>query len=151
MTVAGLLMWGFSLTRGRVYRLQMLLALASAVILGSESRGTRDHILLSQIWDFPFRCLLGLAGLSWKYSTPPPHGIVQSHTYMWQYKDAVRTSQETHYFSITKTHRLVLFREVIAAYCENHMEHINTLCEQNVETLYIRIQSVPRRKHITSP
>jgi hypothetical protein len=25
------------------------------VFLGSESRGTRGHILLSQIWDFPFR------------------------------------------------------------------------------------------------
>jgi hypothetical protein len=37
-----------SLTRGRVYRLKLLLALASAVIFGSESRGTCDHILLSQ-------------------------------------------------------------------------------------------------------
>jgi hypothetical protein len=43
-----------SLTRGRVWRLQLLLALASAVILGSESLGTRDRILLSQIWDFLF-------------------------------------------------------------------------------------------------
>jgi hypothetical protein len=42
-----------SLTRGRVCRLQLLLVLASAVILGSESRGTRDHILLSLIWDSP--------------------------------------------------------------------------------------------------
>jgi hypothetical protein len=42
-----------SLTWGRVCRLQLLLVLASAVILGSESLGTRDHILLSQIWDFP--------------------------------------------------------------------------------------------------
>jgi hypothetical protein len=40
--------------RGRVYRLQSLLALASAVILGSESRGTRNHILLSRIRDFHF-------------------------------------------------------------------------------------------------
>jgi hypothetical protein len=32
-------------------RLQLLLLLASAVILGSESRGTQDHILLSQIRD----------------------------------------------------------------------------------------------------
>jgi hypothetical protein len=39
--------------RGRVYLLYMLLALASVVFLGSESLGTRDHILLSQIWDFP--------------------------------------------------------------------------------------------------
>jgi hypothetical protein len=52
----------------------MLLALANAVSLGSESLGTRDHILLSQIWDFPFRRLLRLAGSRWRYSTPPPHG-----------------------------------------------------------------------------
>jgi hypothetical protein len=40
-------------TSERVCRLQMLLVLASAVILGSESRGTRDHILQSQILDTP--------------------------------------------------------------------------------------------------
>jgi hypothetical protein len=40
-----------SLTRGRVCRLQLLLA-ASAVIFESESRRTRGHILLSQIRDF---------------------------------------------------------------------------------------------------
>jgi hypothetical protein len=43
-----------SLTRGWVCHLQFLLALASAFILGSESRGTRDHILLVQIRDFLF-------------------------------------------------------------------------------------------------
>jgi hypothetical protein len=31
--------------------LQLLLAFASAVILGSEPRGTHDHILLPQVWD----------------------------------------------------------------------------------------------------
>jgi hypothetical protein len=41
------------LTRGRVCRLQLMLALASAIILGSECRGTHDHILLSQIRDCP--------------------------------------------------------------------------------------------------
>jgi hypothetical protein len=30
------------------------------------------RILLSQIWDFPFRRLLRLAGSRWRYSTPPP-------------------------------------------------------------------------------
>jgi hypothetical protein len=59
-----------SLARGRVCRLQLLLALASAVILGSESRGTRYHILLCEIPKFPFRHLLRLAGLRWRYSTP---------------------------------------------------------------------------------
>jgi hypothetical protein len=63
-----------SLTRGRVCRLQLQQTLASAVIFGSESRRTRGHILLSHIWDFPFRRLLRLAGSQWRYSTPPPLG-----------------------------------------------------------------------------
>jgi hypothetical protein len=42
-----------SLTRGQVCHLQLLLALASAVILGSESHRTHDHISPSQIWDSP--------------------------------------------------------------------------------------------------
>jgi hypothetical protein len=68
-----------SLTRGLVCRLQLLLVLAIAVVLGSESRGTRDHILLSQIRDFLSR-RLRLAG----YSTPSLHGnewMNQSQSY----------------------------------------------------------------------
>jgi hypothetical protein len=61
-------MWGVLYDERRVFRLQLLLALASTVILGSESRGTRDHILLSQNRDFPFRRLLRLAGSRWRYS-----------------------------------------------------------------------------------
>jgi hypothetical protein len=62
-----------SLTGGRVCRLQFPLALASAVIYGSESRRTRGNILLSQIRDFPFRRLLRLSGSRWRYSTTPPY------------------------------------------------------------------------------
>jgi hypothetical protein len=39
--------------KGRVCRLQLLMAITSADILRSESRGTHDHILLSQIRDSP--------------------------------------------------------------------------------------------------
>jgi hypothetical protein len=42
-----------SLTRWWICSLQLLPVLASAVILISDSRGTRDHILLSQIRDSP--------------------------------------------------------------------------------------------------
>jgi hypothetical protein len=42
-----------SLTRCWVCRLQVMLALASTVIFGSESSGTHDHIFLSQIRDSP--------------------------------------------------------------------------------------------------
>jgi hypothetical protein len=51
-----------------VCRLQLLLVLASAVILRSESRGTHDHILLSQIRDSP-----NLEGRS-QYLYPPGTG-----------------------------------------------------------------------------
>jgi hypothetical protein len=50
-----------SLTWGRICCLQLLLVLASAVLFGSESHGTRDHILLSRIRDIPFRRLPRLA------------------------------------------------------------------------------------------
>jgi hypothetical protein len=45
------------------------------------------------------------------------------------YKNSVRTSQATLY----KTKELTLFKETIAVYCENNMEHTNTLCGQNAE------------------
>jgi hypothetical protein len=88
-----------SLTRGWVCRLQLLLVLASAVIFRAQSRGIHDHILLPQIRDspnlkgqvpvfisprnrvaqlylsgtgFPFRRLLRLTGLRWRYSNPLP-------------------------------------------------------------------------------
>jgi hypothetical protein len=53
------------------------------------------------------------------------------------YKNSVRTSQETHYVSATKTNRLMLFGEIIAVYCENHTEHINTLCRR-MQRLFIQ-------------
>jgi hypothetical protein len=66
-------------TRGWVRRLQPLPVLASAVNLGSESRGTRDHTPPSQIRDFPLRRLPRLAGPRWRHSPPPPHGISNIH------------------------------------------------------------------------
>jgi hypothetical protein len=53
-----------------------------------------------------------------------------------KFNSSFRTSQETHYVSATKPNRLMLFREIIAVYCENHTEHINTLCRQNAESFY---------------
>jgi predicted Zn-dependent protease with MMP-like domain len=35
----------------------------------------------------------------------------------------VRTSEETHYVSATKPSRLMLFRETVVVYCENHTEN----------------------------
>jgi hypothetical protein len=66
------------LTTGRVCLLCMLLVLASTVFLGSKSLGAWDHILLSQIWDFPFCHLLRLAGSWWNvwYVQRPYIGVM---------------------------------------------------------------------------
>jgi hypothetical protein len=32
----------------------------------------------------------------------------------------------------------MLFREIIAVYCENHTEHINTPCGQNAEFVKVK-------------
>jgi hypothetical protein len=32
----------------------------------------------------------------------------------------------------------MLFKEIIAVYCENHTEHINTLCGQNASYLTLK-------------
>jgi hypothetical protein len=50
-----------SLTRGWVCRLQLLLALARAVIFRSESRGTHNHILLFNYNEVKVRVILRLA------------------------------------------------------------------------------------------
>jgi hypothetical protein len=40
------------------------------------------------------------------------------------YKNPVRTSQETHYFSVTKIKRLMLFREITVVCHVNCKEHM---------------------------
>jgi hypothetical protein len=42
-------------------------------------------------------------------------------------------SQETHHVSATKRNRLMLFRETVAVYRENHTEHTDTPSGQNAE------------------
>jgi hypothetical protein len=53
-TVGGLLMWGAVSDERTGLSFTIAAVLASAVI-GSKSRGTRDHTLLSEVRDFPFR------------------------------------------------------------------------------------------------
>jgi hypothetical protein len=96
---------------------KLLLALASTVILGSESHGTHDHVLLCHE--------------SGSLQTTVP--VRQLQIMQIIYKNSVRTSQETHYVSATKPNRLMLFGETVAVYCENRTEYINTLCGQNIE------------------
>jgi hypothetical protein len=121
-----------SLTRARVCRLQLLLALASAVIFESDSRGTCDHILLSHIWDFPFRRLLRLAGSRLRDSTPPPHGIVWltqvkvTVTLRLTVSHSVSLGVElTRYLLLFDTYGLVivgrpLWREDGSVFCQSH-------------------------------
>jgi hypothetical protein len=42
------------------------------------------------------------------------------------FRNVVPTSQKTHYVSVTRNSRFILFREINAVYSENHAKHINT-------------------------
>jgi hypothetical protein len=104
-----------SLTRGYVCFLYMLLVLSSAVFLGFESQGTRDHNLLSQIWDFPFRRLLRLAGSRWVDSTPPPDGGHELWVFTAPYIEVRVVSTEIP-FSQIRCHEYIC---IISAQCWN--------------------------------
>jgi hypothetical protein len=41
-------------------------------------------------------------------------------------------AQKIHCIYVTNTEQLMPFSEIIAVCCENHMEHINTLCGKNL-------------------
>jgi hypothetical protein len=43
--------------------------------------------------------------------------------------------------STTKINSLILFRKIIAFYCENHTKHTNTLCGQNVEVEVLNVKA----------
>jgi predicted Zn-dependent protease with MMP-like domain len=60
--------------------------------------------------------------------------------------NSVRTHRK-HYVTATKPNRLMLFRETVAVCCENHTEHTNTLCGQNVEFCNMYNSVRTHRKH----
>jgi hypothetical protein len=97
LTVVVMFLWGALSDERTGLSFVYAAGLASAVFLGSDSHGTRDHILLSQIWDFPFCRLLRLAGSRWRYSTPPPHGVTSSLVIATapRYIASARTTQQT--------------------------------------------------------
>jgi hypothetical protein len=89
-TVAGLLMWG-ALSDERT-GLSFTIASGFRQRIRSRIRvpwDSRPYILLSQIRDFHFCRLLQLAGVRWKYSTQPPHGL--GYPSCLPYKPFVRT------------------------------------------------------------
>jgi hypothetical protein len=47
-------------------------------------------------------------------------------------------SSKTQHVSITKINWLILFKEIIAVYYENHTKHINTLCGQNIGLMNVK-------------
>ena len=48
------------------------------------------------------------------------------------------TPRSKHSASVTKTDKLILYREIIAVCAEIYAKHINTLCGQNTEFLNVK-------------
>jgi hypothetical protein len=57
-------------------------------------------------------------------------------------KNSLPTSKVTR-VSTTTTDFLMLFMEIIAAYCDNHKEHINTPCRQNARVFNVIAHGTP--------
>jgi hypothetical protein len=53
------------------------------------------------------------------------------------HKISVRTSQKTQCASIRKKNQLILYREIIVAFCEDYKEHTNTLVQESAELLLL--------------
>jgi hypothetical protein len=82
---------------------------------GISSGPTWDTVLEFSLWNWgkPQKTTVGLTCSMAEIRTKPfPNKIVDCYRY---------------------TSRLMLFRETVAVYCENHTEHTNTLCGQNAE------------------
>jgi hypothetical protein len=48
------------------------------------------------------------------------------------------TSEKTQLMSFTETNQLILFREIIAVYCENYTKHINALYKKTSENISVK-------------
>jgi hypothetical protein len=73
--------------------------------------------------------------------TFPLHRLISyltGNTLRVHYIYQVRTSQETHYVSLTKTNRLSLFNQIIAVYSGNQKKHKYKHCGQSAEFLYTK-------------
>jgi hypothetical protein len=44
------------------------------------------------------------------------------------FKNSVRTAKKPQHFTITKNDLSMLFKEIIAVYCENYTKHVSTKC-----------------------
>jgi hypothetical protein len=122
-----------SVKTGRVCRLQLLLSLARAVILGFESLATHEHTLLIQIRDSPNLEIQVPVFMSPRnrvaHLKPQALGSLFVASYqsqscggnIWIRLNAgilLKTERLR-----SETNRLMLFREAVAVYCGNHTEH----------------------------
>jgi hypothetical protein len=54
------------------------------------------------------------------------------------FKYSVLTSKKTQPITITNVNRLILLKEIMTVYSENHTKPINTRCVQKAETLFVK-------------
>jgi hypothetical protein len=51
--------------------------------------------------------------------------------------------KETQRVSMTTINWLLLFKETVAVYTDNHMKTTNTLCWQNAELMFKQVEHIP--------
>jgi hypothetical protein len=73
----------------------------------------------------------------------PFNGLIHSNNIRIQF-----VPPRKHYVSATNPNRLTLFGKTVAAYCENHTEHTDTLCGQNAEFQYVKVGGMYRNHRV---
>jgi hypothetical protein len=75
-------MWGALSDERTGLSFTIAAGLASTIIVGSESHGTRDHTLLSQIRDLPFSSPPTTRRATVEVFDPPPREILEGQSAM---------------------------------------------------------------------
>jgi hypothetical protein len=106
----------------------LLLALSSAVILGSESLEADDHILLSQIRDSP-----NLKGQVRVFISPRNREFLRNNI------SELSSYLTGNILRLRWKGQPVLFRETVPIYWKNNTKHTDTLFGYSTELHYVKI------------
>ena len=92
----------------------------------------------------PF-CCTRLSSVTVGLPTQTLESVIGSHAVLYEPYDTgslcIKTQsvpRSKHTVSVIQTSQLMLYREIIAVCSEIHTKHINTLCGQNVELVYVK-------------
>jgi hypothetical protein len=102
----------------------MLLALASTVFLGSESFG-----IPTIFYCLRFETSLFVAGSRWRYSTPPPHGLLLNSRMTVPFYNSGRTEERSLPPTVRVLHCFIRATKRVSIPCQRFDFYQHICCE----------------------